>query len=215
MRRRAKIAVATVSGKAYYKLVNELKDRDVPFLSLVPGDPIPQSIKVVLTTEKEKPVIDHQRILIYDAEKDPSDIISEALRIVMNKEVYEELVIGVDPGKTFGVAVLADGKTLRREELSTMEKTIDFILTELKRNPSKTQIIRIGKGLPNLAEEIASRLERSIPESVLIEMVDEKGTSSLKNSGFKKKLSDADSAIKIASKKGEIRLRGSQIETEY
>ena len=66
MRRRAKIAVATVSGKAYYKLVNELKNRDIPFLSLVPGDSIPQSIKVVVTTEKEKPLIDHQRILVYE-----------------------------------------------------------------------------------------------------------------------------------------------------
>ncbi len=208
MRRRAKIAVATVSGKAYYKLVNELKNRDIPFLSLVPGDSIPQSIKVVVTTEKEKPLIDHQRILVYDAEKDPSDTISEALRIIMNKEVYEELVIGVDPGKTFGVAVLADGRPLRREELSSMEKTIDFILTELRRNPAKTQRIRIGKGLPDLANEIARRLEVSVSEKVLIEMVDEGGTSSLKNGGFKKKLSDADSAIKIASKKGEIRLRG-------
>jgi len=208
MRRRAKIAVVTVSGKAYYKLVNELKNRDIPFLSLVPGDPIPQSIKVVVTTEKEKSMINHPRILVYDAENDPSDIISEALRITMNKDLYEELIIGVDPGKTFGVAVLADGRTLRREELPSMEKTIDLILTELRRNPSKIQRIRIGKGLPDLAEEIARRLERSISEKVLIEMVDEGGTSSLKNSGFKKKLSDADSAIRIASKKGEVRLRG-------
>jgi len=215
MKVRAKIAVATVSGKAYYKLVNELKSRNIPFLSLVPGEPIPQSVGVVLTTESEKSLINHRQILVYNAEEDPSNVINEALRIIMSKNFYEELIIGVDPGKTFGVAILADGKILRREEFSSMEKAIDIIFVELKNNPSKIQKIRIGKGVPDLAEEIAHRLEVSLPENVVIEMVDETGTSTLKNMGFKRKLSNADSAIKIASKKGEKRLKGALVdETE-
>jgi len=207
MRVRARIAVATVSGKAYYKLVNELKSRNIPFLSLVPGEPIPQSIGVVLTTDSEKSLINHQKVLVYNIEEDPSNVINEALRIITSKNLYEELIIGVDPGKTFGVAVLADGKILRREEFSSIEKAIDMIFVELKNNPSKIQKIRIGKGVPDLAEEIARRLESSLPENIVIEMVDEAGTSTLKNMGFKRKLSDADSAIKIASKKGERRTR--------
>ncbi len=208
MRGRAGIAVVTVSGRAYYRLVNELKNRKIPFLSLVPGEPIPPSIKVVVTTREEKALINHPQILVYEDEADPSNIVSEALRVMMNKDVYEELVIGVDPGKIFGVAVLADGKVIRREEISSMEKTMDFILTELKRNPSKNRKIRIGRGVPNLAEEIARRLETAISKGVIIEMVDEKGTSTLKNNGFRRKLSDADSAVKIASKKGETHSRG-------
>jgi len=47
---RTKIAVATVSGRAYYKLVKELKERGLVFLSLVPGEAIPSTIKVVVTT---------------------------------------------------------------------------------------------------------------------------------------------------------------------
>jgi hypothetical protein len=207
MRVRARIAVATVSGKAYYKLVNELKSRNIPFLSLVPGEPIPQSIGVVLTTDSEKSLINHQKVLVYNIEEDPSNVINEALRIITSKNLYEELIIGVDPGKTFGVAVLADGKILRRGEFSSIEKAIDMIFVELKNNPSKIQKIRIGKGVPDLAEEIARRLESSLPENIVIEMVDEAGTSTLKNMGFKRKLSDADSAIKIASKKGERRTR--------
>ena len=207
MRVRARIAVATVSGKAYYKLVNELKSRNIPFLSLVPGEPIPQSIGVVLTTDSEKSLINHQKVLVYNIEEDPSNVINEALRIITSKNLYEELIIGVDPGKTFGVAVLADGKILRREEFSSIEKAIDMIFVELKNNPSKIQKIRIGKGVPDLAEEIARRLESSLPENIVIETVDEAGTSTLKNMGFKRKLSDADSAIKIASKKGERRTR--------
>ena len=59
-----KVAVATVSGKAYFLLVNELKEKNIPFLSLVPGDPVPAEAKVVITTEQEKRLINHERILV-------------------------------------------------------------------------------------------------------------------------------------------------------
>ncbi|MCD6469679.1 hypothetical protein J7L29_02640 [Candidatus Bathyarchaeota archaeon] len=203
MRKRAQIAVATVSGKAYYKLVNELKNRNILFLSLVPGDPIPPWIKVVITTEKERSLIEHDRVLTYDAEADPSSVVGEALRISMSKEIYEELVIGIDPGKTFGVAVLADGRILKTSEGLTMEKTIEMVLDELRNNPSKNKIIRVGRGVPEIAEKIVKRLERVLPKKVSIEMVDEGGTSTLKNAGSKRKLSDSEAAVRIASKKGE------------
>ena len=45
---KTKIAVATVHGRAYYKLVTELQWRHLPFLSLKPWDSVPMSIKVVL-----------------------------------------------------------------------------------------------------------------------------------------------------------------------
>ncbi|MEM2151512.1 MAG: hypothetical protein QXN40_02530 [Candidatus Bathyarchaeia archaeon] len=202
MRVRAKIAVSTVNGKAYYKLVNELKNRGIPFVSIVPGEAIPPSVKVVVTTENEGPLITHPQILVYNVESDPSSVIDEALRISMNKNYYEELIIGVDPGKTFGVAVLADGKPIKREEFSSVEGAVNSILAELNA-PSRVKRIRIGRGVPNLATELTRRLERVLPKNITIEMVDEEGTSILKESGVKKKLSDADSAVKIASRKGE------------
>jgi hypothetical protein len=53
----AEIAVATISGKAYYLIVNELKRKNVPFISLMPRQPVPIEVKVVITTEKEKELI--------------------------------------------------------------------------------------------------------------------------------------------------------------
>ena len=49
-----KVAVATVEGKAYFLIVNQLRERNIPFVSLVPGDSVPAEVKVVITTEKEK-----------------------------------------------------------------------------------------------------------------------------------------------------------------
>jgi len=197
---RTKIAVATVSGRAYYWLVNELNKRKIPFLSLIPGENIPSSIKVVITTKDEKECIDHPYVLIYDPEEKPSTIIDEALRIMKNKKVYEEVVVGVDPGKTFGVAVLGDGEILDKKERLSLEMAIDLILTTINRHPARTYRIKIGDGVSELAEEMASRLEPSIPKNATLEIVSEKSTSNVKIKGLRKKISDADAAVNIARK---------------
>ena len=63
---RVKVAVVTVQGKAYFLIVDELKRRNIPFYSLIPGETIPIEVKVIITTEKEKPLINHDRILVYN-----------------------------------------------------------------------------------------------------------------------------------------------------
>lgn len=200
---RAKIAVVTVSGRAYYKLVSELKERNLPFFSIVPGKPIPKSVRVVLTTEEEKPRIDHPNILIFNAEREPTEIINEAIRILQGKRIYDNVVVGVDPGNTFGVAVLCDGSVLKAEDGLTFEKALDEILKALKENPAKNQTVRIGGGVTTLAEEILRRLSRVLPDSINLEIVNEVGTSRSAREGGRK-LSDADSAIKIAERKGQL-----------
>ncbi|MCD6088336.1 hypothetical protein J7K07_01260 [Candidatus Bathyarchaeota archaeon] len=197
---RQKIAVATVSGKAYYWLVNELNKRRIPFLSVVPGESIPPSIKVVITTKEEREQIDHPSVLIYDPEEKPSAIIDEAVRIIKGKKIYEELVVGIDPGKSFGVAVLGDGNVLEKKERLTLEMAIDMALTALRRHPARMRRIKIGDGVPEMAEEVASRLQIAVPEDTMIEIVSEAGTSSVKGNGSGKKISDADAAVNIARK---------------
>jgi hypothetical protein len=54
-----KVAVATVQGKAYFLLVNKLREQDVPFIRLVPGESVPEKIQIVITTPKETSLL-HQ-----------------------------------------------------------------------------------------------------------------------------------------------------------
>ncbi len=49
-----KVAVATVQGKAYFLIVNQLKEQDIPFISLVPGQSVPAKITLVITTDARK-----------------------------------------------------------------------------------------------------------------------------------------------------------------
>ena len=86
---RAKVAVATVQGKAYFLVVNELRRRNIPFLSLIPGQPVPAEVRVVITTEQEKHLINHEKILIYNPESEPEILGSEVVKILQGKEIYE------------------------------------------------------------------------------------------------------------------------------
>ena len=107
------IAVATTSGRVYYSVVSELKKRHLNFLSLCPGDPIQLSVKVAITTGSERDKIHCLNTLVYDDFPDTASLVEKALQIASGKTEYEELVVGVDPGKRFGIAVLGDGKVLR------------------------------------------------------------------------------------------------------
>ena len=203
----SKIAVATVSGKAYYLLVNELKQRKLPFLSCVPDKLIPLSIQVVITTEAERLTVKYPNVLVYNPENEPSETIDEAIRIIQSKEAYKEVTVGIDPGKNFGVAVLGDGRILKKTQSFSLEKAVDTVLMDIKKNPAQRRLVKIGNGIPELAEEIASRLNTTLPEDVSIELVSEVGTSILKSDGSKRKATDADSAIEIARKNGQIKTR--------
>ena len=203
----SKIAVATVSGKAYYLLVNELKQRKLPFLSCVPDKLIPLSIQVVITTEAERLTVKYPNVLVYNPENEPSETIDEAIRIIQSKEAYKEVTVGIDPGKNFGVAVLGDGRILKKTQSFSLEKAVDTVLMDIKKNPAQRRLVKIGNGIPELAEEIASRLNTTLPDDVSIELVSEVGTSILKSDGSKRKATDADSAIEIARKNGQINTR--------
>jgi len=206
---KAKIALATVSGKAYYLLVNELKKRGLPFLSLKPSDNIPLDIKVVITTEKERGSIEHSNVLVFKDEQDASKVVDEAVQIVKGKRGYEKLVIGVDPGKTFGVAIVGDGNVLDTSSCSSLRETVNIILEALDKSSAPMNIIRIGDGAPEYTTELINSLDEALSSEVTLEIVSEAGTSHfMGETAQRRELKDAMSAIKIAERKGRVLHRG-------
>jgi len=202
---KAKIALATVSGKAYYLLVNELKKRGLPFLSLKPRDNVPLDIKVVITTGKERGSIEHPNVLVFKDEQDPSTVIDEAVQVVKGKRGYEKLVIGVDPGKTFGVAIIGDGNVLDSSSCSSLEETVNVILEAVDKSSASVNIVRIGDGAPDYTTELIRSLDEALSKEVKLEIVSEAGTSHfIGETAQRRELKDAMSAIKIAERKGRV-----------
>jgi len=202
---KAEIALVTVSGKAYYRLVKELKGRNLPFLSLTPRDHIPLDIKVVITTREEHHLIKHPNILVFKDESDAATIVDEAVRVSQGKRNYDRVVIGVDPGKTVGIAVLADGNLLETHTCSSLEETKSTILKALEKAPATVSTIKIGNGAPIYAKELLYLLDEAIPKGVVIETVSEAGTSRfVKGTIHRREARDLMSAMKIAERKGQV-----------
>lgn len=206
---KAELAVATVSGRAYYLLVSELKRRKLPFLSLIPQEPVPAGVKVVITTERERHLVSHSNVLVFTEGANPASVVDEAVRAVRGKKAYEKLVIGVDPGKTFGLAVLGDGTVLETMNCSSFQATVNAIKSVLKREPAESVRVRVGNGAPAYAKELLRLLDQALPADVVLEMVEEAGTSRYAiEQKHRRGLRDVVSAIRIAGRGGKVFPRG-------
>jgi hypothetical protein len=214
---KAKIAVATVSGKAYFLIVSELKRRNVPFVSLTPYEPVPIEVKVVITTEEEKGLIHHEEILAYQNGVETAALINEALRIVQGKESFEKVTIGVDPGDVFGLAVLAGGRVVETGNCYSVEETlrkIETIIRGLEDTPVSTISVKVGDGVPACKERLLRDLDKTLPPNVVLESVREAGTNrKLNEAKHRRGLRDIVSAIQIAGRNGNTFQRRRQRES--
>jgi hypothetical protein len=211
-----KAAVATVEGKAYFLIVNELKEQNIPFISLVPGDPIPAEIKAVITTEKEKPKIKHEKILVFQDENELDALIGEIKRILLGKEVYERIIIGVDPGEAIGLAMVADGKVIMESNCYSIPEVINSITKTVKSiDFSKTPVtVKIGNGVP-LYKDLLEELDDALPPKVALEVVNEAGTNRpLRKDGHSRGIRHISSAIHIAGRSGHIFPRRKHVATD-
>jgi hypothetical protein len=211
----AEVAVATVQGKAYFLIVNKLKERDIPFLSLVPGETVPTDVKVVITTEQEKHLIRHEKILVYDGETAPDDAANEIRKILQGKEAYEKIVIGIDPGEVFGLAVIADGKVNETGNCFSVSETLVKVKGVVREvDFSATAVtIKVGNGVPTY-KELIEAFDAALPTEVTLEVVSESGTNRpLNHNKHRRGLREIASAIRIAGRAGHIYPRRKPDET--
>jgi len=210
----AKIAVATVSGKAYYLVVNELKARGIDFLSLMPHEPVPLSVQVVITTEKERDAIKHPQVLVYDIGKSPSTVIDEAVKMVRGKKTFETIAVGIDPGKTFGMALLSEGNVLETLTCNSLEETVNTVAEILSKHQAAVRTIKVGNLAPSFTTDLLQLLDQTLPQDVTIEVVHEAGTSRVgSQTVHKRRLRHAMAAVRIAERQGRVYSRKGAVKT--
>ncbi|MFP4051311.1 MAG: hypothetical protein ACLFVB_06175 [Thermoplasmata archaeon] len=138
------LAIATDNFKFYYDMVKELKQRDIPFVSLSPADKIPNTVDVVVTTEKESDAIEFDNIVSVD--DDIRKGVREALSRLSGKISYNHMIVGVDPGTKPGVALVGDGKLLETEYADSPEDVREIIDHYIEGYNFKRMTIKIGHG---------------------------------------------------------------------
>ena len=214
---REKVAIATVDGKAYFLIVNKLRERNIPFVSLVPGDPVAAEVKALITTEKEMKIVKHERLLIFTNESELDNLVNEIEKILQGKEAYEKIVIGIDPGDAIGLAAVADGKIIVKNNCFSATEVISNVIKIIKSvDFSVTHVsVKIGDGVP-VYKALFEALDRALPLKVELEVVGEAGTNRpLKENRRSREIRHISSAIKIAGRTGNIIPRKKMIEDNF
>jgi hypothetical protein len=199
-----KVAVATVQGKAYFLIVNMLREQNIPFTSLVPGEAVTPKVKLVITTQQERHQIDFDKVLVFSGENDLDNLLGETKRLLLGKDAYEKIVIGVDPGEAIGLAVVADGKVIAEETYYSSHELLRSIQKTIKNvNFTLTSVtVKIGNGVP-VYRELLEDLDYALPPQVVLEVVGEAGTNRpLKAHRRSRKVMHISSAIHIAGRLG-------------
>ena len=204
---REKVAVATVDGKAYFLIVNQLREHNLPFLSIVPGKPVPAEAKAVITTEKEKALVKDCKVIVFHDERDLDGRGIEVKQILQGKEAYDQIIVGIDPGGAIGLAMIADGKVIDENNCYSKHELVDCIL-RIIRSVNFTQtsvIVKIGNGVP-IYHELLEALDEALPPQVVLEVVSEAGTNKPQKKRSRK-IRHISSAIRIAARSGYVHPR--------
>ena len=167
-------------------------------LVLSPIDRIPSNVAVIITTEEESHNIDFNRERMIISDGRAQACVDRAYSLLYAEE-FDEIIIGIDPGKYPGIAVLGNGKTISVHHVSTGE-VCPLIKKILREFESKNVLVRIGHG----ARLVRSRLVNDMLDLGLhIEMVDETGTTPRLGRGVHGQVvSDIIAAINISRIKG-------------
>jgi len=188
------LGVYTRDFLLYHDLLKVLKRRKVPYVSLPSIDHIPSRIGVILTSNNELHDMKSTKVIAADAYDNLDHAVDLALQMLIGKELYLKIYIGIDPGEHPGIAVVGDDILLQKTYVESPEKIITMVKRFLREYPSTETLIRIGNGSIITRNRIINSL---IPLRVPIEIVDETKTTSSQQVGRYKRDSEAAAAIAL------------------
>jgi hypothetical protein len=183
----------------YEEVVTRLKERQVPFITLRLTDPIPHNVKVVITTADEAPGIrwEGEHLIVYD---DPYGTVDRAINALRGNGHFDSLVIGIDPGRRPGIAVLHGDMVIAVYQAGVTE--VEPLIRKIAHECHATvSAIRIGSGARLITAQIINTL---LEGGFKVELVDETGTTPYVGRNIHtSQVRDIIAAINIARIKGE------------
>jgi len=188
------IGLFTNNFSLYYDLIKILKKRKIPYVSLSSIKNIPSSIGVIITSNNELHDIKSQKVIAADAYDTIDHAVDLALQMLIGKDLYSKVFIGIDPGDQPGIAVVGDDILLQKINIDTPEKVVTVIKRILREYPAFETLIRIGHGSILTRNRIINSL---IPLKIPIEIVDETKTTPSQQIGRHERDSEAAAVIAL------------------
>ena len=192
-------AVATENPKILYRIVQLLKDLEIKFVICSPIDHRCEHAHVVITGPDDNSEQHLGRIEVTE------DFDIDFARIEIMSKLHDlqtpsKSIVGIDPGMTFGVALVIDGVPVYSNALSSPETVATLTQTLLEHAhtlfPKSQKFVRIGTGSKLYAALILRSIKKPKMKSS-IELVNEHKTTIV--GGAK---SDESAAILIAGRSG-------------
>ncbi len=200
------VAVVTLDGEIYHNLVRSLKEKGLSFIVRKPGENIPLGVKVVLTTKEEARLVKHHTVLVCSRES-VEETVRKALATVRGVPfgVCEEIIVGIDPGKTIGVALIVKGVVVQAESYNNLSEVFQFLRQAVETSKPKRVLLKVGKSgflsedFRKKIEEFANSELKTFGMETRVLLVDEKNTTTkARKMKVKRREKDKTSAIEIA-----------------
>jgi len=188
------IGVYTKDFSIYHDLLKILKKRKIPYVSLSSLDHIPSKIGVIITSNNELHDVKLSKVVAADAYDSVDHAVDLAIQMLIGKDLYSKVFIGIDPGDYPGIAVVGDDILLHKTCVKNPGKVVGVIKRYIKEYPANQTIIRIGHGSITIRNRIINSL---IPLGVPIEIVDETKTTSPQQKNRTERDSEAAAAIAL------------------
>jgi len=174
------INVTVISTNYRFKYaINEIlsKIKEIKIDHTLPSDPFPERVDVVISTEIEKHTINFDKIFIPKA-YNIMYLYSNIYLLANNKDRFENITIGIDPGKIIGFAVLSDdGTILNATDLYSVTDVVKETISAYFNIETTDFIVKIGRGGKKIREEIITKLEKTFHGKILVKIVNEDNTS--------------------------------------
>ncbi len=208
----SKVGLLVDSGRSAFRLGAELKKRGIFPFPLLPSDVVPLDTQVLIVSREFEKEILGCRVIVWTEDSCLEEIVDKVVFLLNSEGNSTGVVIGVDPGKEIGVAVVADDRVLKTDVFESVNEAIEAVVRQASALTCSRKLVRIGSGGQEYGSDMVSALRQTLPEGVEIERVEEWGTSRhALFTSHSRKTRNVASATAIALRKGTPVPRGKTI----
>lgn len=182
-----------------YLISQVLSDiKDLKIEHVIPSQSLPRKTDIVITTQAERKYIDFDKVFIPKA-FNRSYLYSNIYLIANGKKKFQQVNIGIDPGKRTGFAVLANNSIiLKTGEYETALEVVKAVIEVYFNIEAEQFKIKIGNKGGTIGEEIRHRINKIFSQKAIMIIVPEKHTT--RGKLLKEFSKNINSAILIAQK---------------
>ncbi len=136
-----RVGIYTHDFKFYHDIVVALKRWNLPFFSITDLYSIPTDINVIMSSVNDTFTLPGQI-----KAGNPLEGIRRCLPILLNREEFNKVIIGIDPGPRPGVAVMADGVLMEAWECPVISNIRESVIKIIDDYSYNYVMIKIGNG---------------------------------------------------------------------